>query len=61
MTDKQKYLLNQMYNTISGLAEECEQDDDFHKVMTENNRLFPMSLDEWSHEWLNIIEQQKEK
>ena len=50
MTDKQKYLLKQMYNTISDLAEECEQDDKFHEVMIENNNLFPMSLDDWSYE-----------
>lgn len=61
MTDKQKYLLNQMYNTISDLAEECEQDNDFHEVMIENNELFPMSLDDWSYEWLNIVEREEEK
>lgn len=61
MTDKQKYLLNQMYNTISDLAEECEQDDKFHEVMIENNDLFPLSLDDWSYEWLNIVEREEEK
>ena len=61
MTDKQKYLLKQMYNTISDLTEECEQDDKFHEVMIENNDLFPMSLDDWSYKWLNIVEREEEK
>ena len=49
-----------MYNTISDLAEECEQDDKFHEIMIENNDLFPMSLDDWSYKWLNIVEREEE-
>lgn len=61
MTDKQKYLLNQMYNTISSLAEECEQDDNFHDIMIDNNNLFPKSLDDWAFDWLNIIEREEDQ
>ena len=60
MTDKQKHLLNGLYSAFKDLAEECEEDDDFHDVMIRNNDLYPMSLDELADEWL-AVQQGKRK
>lgn len=51
MTDKQRELIVKMAVTIGEIADECENDDEFHAFIIDNNDLFPMSLDEWSAEW----------
>lgn len=46
MTPNQKRLLEVLSQTYFDLAEECENDDDFHTIISENNFLFICSLDE---------------
>jgi len=59
MTDKQRKLLTMMAATISEIAEECENDDDFHAIIAANNDLFPMSLDDWAAEWQAIARDER--
>lgn len=60
MTPKQIELLTQLAKTYDALAEECTNDEKFHNIMIDNNRLFPMSLDEMAAEWYGVIERNEE-
>lgn len=53
MTEKQKELLYKLSTLFAELAGECE-DDSFSEIMTANNDLFPLSLDEMSVEWFSV-------
>mgnify|MGYP001194410438 CR=1 FL=1 len=59
MTNEQKKLLQKLSSIYNELYKECEQDDSFHKIMIENNDLFPLSLDEMALEWLAVAESKR--
>lgn len=56
MTEKQKELINKLYEVYMALSDECEMDEEFHKVINNNNDLIPMSLDDLAYEWKAVVE-----
>ena len=61
ISDKQKELLKQLGKIYIELSEECLNDTVFADVMTDNNDLFPMSLDELGHEFLSLSDGERNK
>jgi hypothetical protein len=61
MTDRQKELLYQLYNTYTEMVEEYQKDDNFRNVLDDNNDLLPMSMDELANEWFNVAEEERGK
>lgn len=56
MTDKQTELLSKLGQTFAEIADECTKDEEFHQILTDNNDLFPMSLDELAYEFFVVAE-----
>lgn len=54
MTEKQKEMIFKLAEIYAELADECMRDEAFHDVMTENNDLYSVSLEEMSAEWYAI-------
>lgn len=54
ITRKQRELLYMLGNILGDIAEQCENDENFHNVIIENNDLITMSLDELALEFYNI-------
>ena len=51
LTQKQKELLIKFAEMHDDLVEECENDENFNKLIEENNDLITKSLDDLSAEW----------
>ncbi|WP_368900814.1 hypothetical protein [Oceanobacillus oncorhynchi] len=56
MTDRQKELLNSLGDVLENLADECENDNDFHELIIKNNHLFPASLTDMAAEVKDSID-----
>lgn len=51
MTDKQRELIIKMAAIVGEIADECENDDEFRAIISDNSNLSQETLDEWTAVW----------